>query len=335
MSERLVELLRESRNKRIPLEALRRCFRNAHPELSGNPESDRVLLDALQGLASGGVVALPAEGSWEKFGNPPMPKWISLVSSPEPPVFDWASVPWVPELGFWVELQPRQREAARSINEFLLRRRGTLIAVPLNERSAEIFGDEKRLASLALGNSLFGGRLPLETIGAFHVATPLPYRAVSAAGRPVLILENHHSYWSFGEWNTERKRYAAVVYGSGNEFAKSGAALDQVFAETGANGAEYFGDLDHTGLAIPADFNARRRQLGRPGIAPAEEFYAWLLAHGRRQPVREPSRPISIDGGLGWLPSRLQVDARALLEGRCRIAQECLGYEVLLKDFGG
>ncbi len=335
MSERLAELLRESRSKRIPLEALRRCFRNAYPELSGNPESDRVLLETLRGLANGGVVVLPAVGSWEKFGNPPMPKWVSLVSSAASVAFDWASVPWVPELGFWVELQPRQLEAARSINEFLLRRRGTFIPVPLNERSAEIFGDEKRLASLASGDSLFAGRLQLRAIGAFQVATPLPYRAVSAAGRPVLILENHHAYWSFGEWNTEEKRYAAVVYGSGNEFAKSGVALDQVFAETRASGAEYFGDLDRTGLSIPADLNARRRELDRPGIAPAGEFYAWLLAHGKRQPIREPSRLISIDSGLSWLPDRLQAEARALLEGRFRIAQECLGYEVLIKEFRG
>jgi Uncharacterized protein conserved in bacteria C-term(DUF2220) len=332
LNERFALVLRGSRRKRIPLEAIRLSFREAHPELHGNPESDRLLLEALRELADGGVVALPAERSWERFGNPAMPKWVSLVRSSMPPTLDWATVPWVPELGFWVDLQPRQLEAARAINEFLLRRRGALVPVPLNERSAEIFGDEKRLASLTSGESLFGGRLPLRIIGAFHVATPLPYRAASAPGRPVLIVENHHSYWSFGEWNSKEKRYAAIVYGSGHEFAKSGIAIDQVLTETGATGAEYFGDLDENGLAIPADFSARRAAADLSSIRPAEPLYAWLLAHGKRQSVAgfhkaPPER------ALHWLPIELRAEARMLLEAGSRIAQECLGYEVLLTEF--
>lgn len=335
MNDRLVELLRESRTKRIPLEALRRCFRTAYPEFSDNPERDRLLLEALRKLVGEGFIALPSDGSWEKFGHPPMPKWASLVSPLVSQAFDWASVPWVPELGFWVELLPRQLEIARSINEFLLRRRGTLLPVPLNERSAEIFGDEKRLASIASGDFLFGGRLPLSVIGAFHVATPLPYRAASAPGRPVLILENHHSYWSFGEWNVKAKQYSAVVYGSGNEFEKSGNALDQVLSETGATGAEYLGDLDWRGLSIPAHFNAKRRASGQSGVAPAERFYAWLVTHGKRQLLDHSATPVVSADSLDWLTEALRADVDAMLRARFRIAQECLGYEVLVREFLG
>lgn len=334
MSGRLAELLRQSRTKRIALEALRRCYRDAHPELQGNPECDRLLLESVWKLADQGVVLLPAERSWERFGNPRMPKWISLVSPPAQPRADWAAVPWVPELGFWVDLQPRQLEAARAINEFLLRRRGALRPVPLNERSAEIFGDEKKLASLASGDALFAGRLPLHVIAAFHVATPLPYRAASAPGRPVLVVENHHSYWSFCEWNGVEKRYAAVVYGSGHEFAKSGKAIDQVLVEVGADGAEYLGDIDDNGLAIPSEFTATRQASGMHGVRPAEPFYAWLLARGKRQRLEQPGKRPS-EKSIAWLPKRLQGNARALLDERCRIAQECLGYEVLMDEFLG
>ena len=332
MSERLAQLLRQSGRKRIALDVLRRCYRDAHPELQGNPESDRLMLDSVRKLAEEGAVSLPAARSWERFGNPRMPKWIALVIPASAPPADWAAVPWVPELGFWVELQPRQLEAARAINDFLLRRRGALLPVPLNERSAEIFGDEKKLASLASGDSLFGGRLALTVLGAFHVATPLPYRAAAAPGRPVLIVENHHSYWSFGEWNSTEAHYAAVVYGSGHEFAKSGTAIDNVIHETGGTVAEYFGDFDDNGLAIPADFTAKRNAAGLPGVRPAEQLYGWLLTHGKRQQVNGPRRPIS-ERNLGWLPGPLQADARALLRERSRIAQECLGYEVLINQF--
>ncbi|TAK84096.1 MAG: hypothetical protein EPO20_15530 [Betaproteobacteria bacterium] len=333
MSERLITLLRETRNKRIPLEALRRCFRNAHPELSDSPECDRLLLEALQGLAAGGQVSLPAEGSWERFGNPRMPKWISLVVAPVSSVVDWRAVPWVPEMGFWVELQPRQLDAARAINDFLLRRRGKLVPVPLNERSLEIFGDEKRLAAMATGESLFGGKLSLAAIGAFHVATPLPYRAAPASGKPLLIVENHHSYWSFGEWNLRNRQFAAVVYGSGNEFAKSGIALDQVLSETGANVAEYLGDLDPAGLAIPAGFSAKRRGLGLSEVRPAERFYSWLLEQGVRQRRIERYAGGPDTAGIAWLPERLRVPARELFEAGFRIPQESLGYEILLRAF--
>ena len=332
MSERLAQLLRKSRTKRIALDVLRRYYRDAHPELQGDPESDRMLLESVRVLANAGVVALPANGSWERFGNPRMPKWISLVGPSKGERTDWATVPWVPELGFWVELQPRQLDAARAINEFLLRRRGTLVPIPLNERSAEIFGDEKRLASMAVGDALFGGRLPLDAIGAFHVATPLPYRLAPAAGRRVLVVENHHSYWSFGEWNASEKLYAAIVYGSGHEFAKSGVAMDQVLRETQGTEAEYFGDLDANGLAIPADFTARRTASGMPGVKPAERFYAWLLANGKPQPVEGPAKRLS-QSSADWLPSALRVKARTLIESRSRIAQECLSYEILLREF--
>lgn len=332
MSERLFSLLKESRNRRIQLEALRRLFRDAHPELSDSPECDKLLLEALRGLTTEGLVSLPAEGSWERFGNPPMPKWISLVAAPVATVTDWRSVPWVPELGFWVELQPQRLEAARAINDFLLRRRGTFVPVPLNERSVEIFGDEKRLASMVSGEALFGGRLSLAAVGAFHVATPLPYRPASAPGKPLLILENHHSYWSFGEWNSREKQYAAVVYGSGNEFAKSGGALDQVLTETGASVAEYLGDLDAAGLAIPGDFSTKRKVLGMSEVRPAERFYAWLLQHG----VRQRCLVLGTVGaaGIAWLPAGLQMQARELIEGGFRIAQESLGYEALNREFG-
>jgi hypothetical protein len=334
LSERLAQLLRKSRTKRIALDVLRSFYRDAHPELQGDPESDRMLLESVRTLASAGVLVLPAAGSWERFGNPPMPKWISLAAPSRPARTDWAAVPWVPELGFWVDLQPRQLEAAYAINEFLLRRRGMLSPVPLNERSAEIFGDEKRLASMVVGDALFGGRFSLDAIGAFHVATPLPYRPAQAPGRLVLIVENHHSYWSFGEWNFSEKCYAAIVYGSGHEFAKSGAAIDQVLIETGGSGAEYFGDLDANGLAIPADFTARRKASGMLGVRPAERFYTWLVANGKTQAVEGSVKRLS-QSSVDWLPSPLRARTRSLIEGRCRIAQECLGYEILMKEFSG
>lgn len=335
MSDAFLERLRAGRRKRVPLEDVRRAFFDAHPETLNSPGRLALLLERLRGLEEVGAIALPASGSWEKFGNPPLPNWIQVTrESPPATLVDYAAVPWVPELGFWPELKPLSLEAALAINDFLLRRRTTLKMVPIKERSLEIFGDEKRLDALRAsgGNSLFGGRLPLSALGAFVVPSPLPYRMADAAGKPVLVVENHNSFWSFGEWNQQAKRYAAVVYGSGTALYGSGKALEQVLHEVGGVGALYLGDLDPAGVRIPLEFN-RTRAVGGTSVTPALELYRWLLANGRRRSLEErPERP----GYLAheWLGAELGTDLAALWDAGWWIPQESLGFEQLTQGTG-
>jgi len=62
------------------------------------------------------------------------------------------------------------------------------------------------------------------------------------------VVENHNSFWSFGEWNQTTLRYSAVIYGAGEAFRSTGQALNQVLLEVGGQGAEYLGDLDPKAL---------------------------------------------------------------------------------------
>lgn len=335
MSDAFLEVLRSGSRKRVALEDVRRAFFAAHPEVLTNPGRNALLLERLHALEEAGALALPAPGSWEKVGNPPLPTWVQVKRPPAlAPVVDYAAVPWVPELGFWPELKPPALEAARAINDFLLRRRTTLKMVPIKERSLEIFGDEKRLDALRAsgGNSLFGGRLPLSALGAFVVPSPLPYRMADAAGKPVLVVENHNSFWSFGEWNQQARRYAAVVYGSGTALYGSGNALEQVLHEVGGVGALYLGDLDPAGVRIPLEFN-RTRAVGGTSVTPALELYRWLLENGRRRSLEErPERP----GYLAheWLGAELGTDLAALWDAGWWIPQESLGFEQLTQGTG-
>ncbi|MNG25618.1 hypothetical protein D3C84_1104990 [compost metagenome] len=93
--------------------------------------------------------------------------------------------------------------------------------------------------------------MPLSAIGAMRVEHPLAYRPADVLGLPVLVVENHHTFWSFGEWNEQAKRYSAIVYGAGNTICASGLALSEVMREREAQQVEYFGDLDPEGLSIP------------------------------------------------------------------------------------
>ncbi|WP_051237026.1 Wadjet anti-phage system protein JetD domain-containing protein [Ottowia thiooxydans] len=215
----------------------------------------------------------------------------------------------------------------RSRGHFLLRRRGTFIRVPIKERSLEIYGDEKRLDAMCTGDTLFSGRLPLERIGCFRVPQPLPYRVADAPGRPVLVVENHNTYWSFGEWNQTVRQYAAVIYGGGQNFRLTGRALDQAIRETQAFGAEYFGDLDPKGVSIPLDFN-RTVEPGFTEVTAALPLYRWLLSNDVHREKSE-CRSFVPDLAPKWLGATMAVELESLWSAGLWLPQEALGIEQL------
>ncbi len=331
MSEFLARL-QASPRKRVQLEELKRHYYSLYPDIQNSPERGSRLLAELQGLEAAGCITLPASGSWERVGSPPLPSFIQLVrEKPSAPPEDFREVAWVPELGFWHLLTPTQLVAAKCINDFLLRRRGTLRTVPIKERSLQIFGDEKRLDSMKTGNTLFQGRLALSTLGAFQVPQPLPYRQVDARGQPVLVVENHNSFWSFSEWNQDTRQYSAIVYGAGEAFRSTGAALGQVLREVEGAGASYLGDLDIKGVRIPGEFNIATRN-DSPAVRPALEFYAWLLENGRRRPKHE-CKAGTLAQAEAWLGPELGLKVFDMWQDGFWIPQEALGFELLLEKF--
>lgn len=328
MSTLFLHALKSSRVKRIALGELRRFWLDANPEQLQYPERDVLLLTALRELEAQGALALPARGSFERIGSPPMPKFVTIVSQSEArPSNDWSCVSWLPELGFWTELTTSELVTAKAINSWLIHRRGKFLRVPLRERSLEIFGDEKYLDLRVRDNALFSRRLPLGMIGAFIVPHPLPYRAAEAPGRPVLVVENHHTYWSLAEWNMQVRRYAAVVYGAGTAFYASGQALHEVLRECRGTGAEYFGDVDPTGILIPFQSN----YPGEFRIRPAINLYRIVLDCGyRRCGVKRMAGDER--AAEQWLPA-LSHELCALWASGQWIPQESLGTEQLFSNW--
>jgi hypothetical protein len=323
-----LELLQKGARKRIPLAELRQHYFSLYPDVQNSPDRGARLLEALRQLETIGALSLPAAGSWEKLGVPPLPQWVLLRrDSKAVPNKELANVSWVPELGFWPDLRPGQLATLRPINDFLLRRRGSFTVVPIKERSLEIYGDEKRLDTMCIGDSLFGGRLHLNVLGCFRVPQPLPYRIADAPEKPVLVVENHNSFWSFGEWNQQAKYYAAVVYGSGEAFRLTGRALQEVLHQVTGNGVEYLGDLDPKGVRIPSEFN-RSSEAGSPQVRPAVNFYQWLLANGvrRHRPDCALFDTASVEE---WCGAELASQICQLWQSEHWIPQESLGFERL------
>jgi hypothetical protein len=287
------------------------------------------LLKSLQELETAGHLKLPAKASWESIGHPPLPLWVTLGGAELQTVRrDHNAVAWAPELDFWPQLKAPQLETLLPVNDFLLRRRGGLLLVPVKERSLEIFGDEKRLERMCPGGMLFG-KLPLAALGCFQVSAPLPYRAAPAPGQPVLVIENKDTYWSFGEWNAKVLQYSAVVYGGGEAFQSTGLALAQTMREVGADHALYFGDLDPKGVRIPLEFN-RKTEPRQPQVSPAMELYSWLTSYGvssaKPQCIEAPANLAAAWLGEG-LASTIQETWR---QGQW-FPQEALGFEKLLQ----
>lgn len=326
MSE-FLQLLLSLPGKRVPLDDLRRHYFALYPDVQNSPDRGALLLQALKELAANGALALPAAASWERAGSPPLPLWVTLKKSARPEAADHSEVTWLPQLGFWPELRPSQLSALRPINDFLLRRQGSFLTVPIKERSLEIFGDEKRLDNMCSGDALFGGRLQLSAIGCFRVPQPLPYRKVDEPGKPALIVENHDTYWSFGEWNQTARQYSAVVYGGGENFRLTGRALHHALHETGASRAEYFGDLDPKGVSIPLDFN-RTVEPGYPTVTAALPLYRWLLSNGVRR--SKPGCSTFAAGiAAAWLNAELADELEAVWVKGEWLPQEALGTEQL------
>jgi Uncharacterized protein conserved in bacteria C-term(DUF2220) len=319
--------LRTCLRRRVQLDEIRRHFYAAFPEVQDSAQRGAQLLKSLQELEVAGHLKLPARGSWESFGQPPLPLWITLAGIPQQAERrDYGTVAWAPELDFWPRLKAPQLEALMPVNDFLLRRRGLLPLVPAKERSLEIFGDEKRLERMCQSGMLFG-KLPLSALGCFQVSAPLPYRPAVAPGRPALVLENKDAYWSFGEWNTTANYFSAVVYGGGEAFQSTGAALAQMMREVRAGRALYFGDLDPKGVRIPLEFN-RKTAPGQPQVFPAIELYAWLVSNGARRPKPECTEA-PLDLVAAWLEEPLASAIQAIWRQGNWLPQEALGFEKL------
>ena len=321
--------------RRIGLSELRAAFLRAHPEARAAPDLRRLLLDALQRLEHSGAVDLPARG-WDRSGSPALPRTARLRDAPRVQRVRAAQA-WLPALAFAAdERHPVRRADLQAINAFLLSVRSKdLTPAPTRERSLQIFGDEKRLDRLCKGKAeLFDGRLSLEDLGCYPVAPPLPCEMppMRFPGRPILVLENYHSYDSFRRWNRVAALYAAVAYGGGNAFRQGAGNLDDLVAAADADGAVYIGDLDPAGIGILIGVNRRRQAEGRSPLQPHRGLYGWLLAHGCRRPLETPPTD-NLTAGLGdAFPIQIATALVDLWTTGQRIPQESFGLEQLSGD---
>lgn len=331
----LAACLEECNSRRVPLSVIRDRAYRVHPWLHGDLDARSHLRAALDELAAAGVACMPAPRSkngWERSMLPLLPAWVATTGQ--------ATAVTINRLGR--KIYPDWLQAAAAIasrdDEFELlnkltdwrRNRPNLMMVPIEERSLELFGDEKALGQRA-GTRLFtSGALTLEALGCHRTPLPLPSRHIAGIlPTRLLVCENSATYYS-----TIKAAEALppsdrpdlhVAFGVGNQFSVGHAEI--AFLDPIPVRALYCGDLDIAGIQIAA--RAARAIAGDLPLRPAVAHYEWMLEHGTRQRDRSGREGVDLAQTLSWFPPALRPPVLKLLTSGMRISQETVGLQTL------
>lgn len=242
------------------------------------------------------------------------------------------SFDWQPELAFVADARLNVSFAElAAINSFLQPSGRERIAVPIKERSLELFGDEKRLDVLSSSSALFGeGRLTLEHLHCFVVAEPLGWKRGRVADGPIIVLENLATWSTYCAWDARAPAFSAIVYGGGKRFIDAVLSLRDLFEELDCRPQVlYFGDVDATGLRIPRLASARAERAGLGRVEADLWSYGALFRIAESAAFQSPASADSfVDEDCAWL-GPLADAARRVLSAHQRLPQELLGWEFL------
>jgi hypothetical protein len=267
----------------------------------------------------------------DRLGPVPLPTFVTLPQTRESrkrrPAGPWlASLSWTQGLDF----DERQYEILDQANSWLRDRPDDAPVVPAEERSLQVFGDEKAISRQAGGATLWQpGRLDSSLLRFENVAMPFPYRQVGD-GHRVLMVENTAAFRTCSRLlgGQEGHAYYAVAFGQGKWAPKTVPFAKELPAEISA--IDYWGDLDAEGLKIAGDVREAALEVG---LAASCHWRLWSLLLDC-EPVDAGSTPANLDSRISVLPADLREGARRVLGSGLRIPQERLGYEVL-RQVGG
>jgi hypothetical protein len=315
----------------------------ADPGLVGDPAARSRFRDVLRELEAAALIALPSSASrtaWDRRLFPELPVWI-IRSSTAPATTRDRPAPRV-----WPGvLEAAGRIASRADEHELLDRIASWLRndphptfVPVQERSLDLFDDEKALDRYLTTRLFTSGALTLDLLACF--APPLPFASQHVPGMGstrLIVVENLATYTSFltafRELTARSRPDLHVGWGVGGAFEQSVLSIPML--EPTPVSASYFGDLDQAGLRIAASAAAKTAAAGLPELRPLEAAYQFLLdgpPHWRRPDASSRSTRPGHTEALRWLPSTLRTQASELFAARQRIPQERLGLEALQQE---
>lgn len=324
------------RSQRVPVNDLREQAHISSPTLIGDPNARVRLRDAIEELAITGHAALPAAGSktgWDTSMFPPLPTWVLKPARTKPMTIDTRRRVYPNRLELAATLATRSDEV-ELLNRIAdwLRDHPTAIAVPMEERSLDLFGNEKTLGE-KVGTRLFtSGALTLDLLACHRTSMPLPSQHIPGTGPTrLLVCENRAAYYSTitacRALSFRARPDLHVAFGGGNQFSVGHAEI--AFLDPAPTRALYCGDLDQAGIEIAVRVAAATSET--LVLEPAVGLYDWMLRHGKQQPDPSNRSIADPDPLLAWFPKSLRSRIRDLLNTRTKISQETVGLEALTK----
>lgn len=332
-----------SSGKRIQGSALFHAATVADPGLVGDPAARSRFRDVLRELEAADLIALPSSASrtaWDRRLFPELPVWITRTGTARATTRDRPAPRVWPGV-----LETAGRIASRADEHELLDRIASWLRddphpalVPVEERSLELFDDEKALDRHLTTRLFTSGALTLDLLACF--APPLPFASQHVPGMGptrLLVVENLATYASFltalRELAARSRPDLHVGWGAGGAFEQS--VLSIPLLEPAPVSASYFGDLDQAGLRIAASAAAKTAAAGLVKLRPLEAAYQFLLdgpSRWHRPDASSRGTQPNQAEALSWLPSTLRSRASQLFAARQRIPQERLGLEALHQE---
>lgn len=333
----LGSVLHAQGRRRVPLERVRELLREVEPQVAASPLKRRRLNELLDELSLAGAVSLPkGRASYDRLEQPAVPRFVVLEGLPARVSLKAVGAdthPWRPELRWAAGLRPALRidemEALVRITEYLNSSRPEQTVVPMQERSLELFGEEKRLGALIRQRLFAAGHMTLDMLACREVHPPFVYTRIS--GHPnLLVVENSATYDTLRRVLEPDGPVGFLAYGAGKHFILSvSAALD---LDPPPRRIVYFGDVDPDGLFIPTRATETSVLHGLPAVEPAACFYELLFRLAMSG--TEPAPTDGLDDRTVWLPVNLRAPATALLRVGRRLAQEHVGLDALTGETG-
>ncbi|GII82858.1 hypothetical protein Ssi03_08480 [Sphaerisporangium siamense] len=319
---------------RVRVDGLLRHVTAADPTLVGDPTARARLATVLTHLAEAGAVVLPkARSGWDDRTKPPLPLWVGKPTKTRPTRVTPTPRVWPQplEAAAAIATRPDEHQLLDKIAKWLQNNPGAE-PVPLEERSLEIFDDEKALGVEMTKRLFTTGTLTLELLACYPTPIPFPSQHIHGTGpTKLLVAENNATFHSLlqaaRQLDPDVRPDLHIGWGCGNQFPTSITAVPLL--DPAPTALYYVGDLDVAGLRIAVNAAATANAHRLPPLQPAVALYDWLLAHGAPRldksniGVTDPS-PL-----VAWIPEKLRETIADLVRKRQRIPQEALGLRVL------
>lgn len=259
------------------------------------------------------------------------PKKVFVPANAEKDTFE-KSV-WHPSLIFAAsELTAEDRLFLHCINDWMnSRHTDATQKVPLEERSFDIFGDERVLGDLYHSNNDIFSYLSLSDLRCYDLRPQLVWTQDHLASTlDVLVVETSSAYDSFCRYNAEHHIWRGVVFGQGNNFNWLHEGLQDVLGVTKSQRALYLGDISPESVLLLSKI---MEQYPDQVLVPYFEFYDRMLRVGQKRVGCPGGRlPTDLVKRTEKMFPVMAPQFLSLWQQKMIVPLACLGYERLIRD---